>query len=218
VSKSVRYYVDFKSPYAYLSVGPTRAMARQAAAALDWLPFTLDIPSYLGSARVDEQGRVIESDRTPRQWQRVRYAYMDVRRYASLRGLVVRGPRKIFDSSIAAIGLLYAKVQPEEVLDRYVDETFARFWKRELDLEDRGVIEERLWEAGADVQGFGAFLDGAGRAEHDRIQQEAAAAGVFGVPTYLVGGEVFFGRENLALVRHRLTGEALPDPFDSLAL
>jgi len=39
----------------------------------------------------------------------VRYAYMDCRRAAQRRGLVIRGPRKIYDSSIAHIGFLWAK-------------------------------------------------------------------------------------------------------------
>jgi 2-hydroxychromene-2-carboxylate isomerase len=217
MAATLTYYVDFKSPYAYLSVAPTRAMTAQANVELDWLPLTLDIPSFLGSARVDESGRVLESDRTPRQWQRVRYAYMDARRYASLRGLVLRGPLKIWDSSLAAIGLLFAKRQSGAVLDRYVDSTFERFWKRELDIEDPGVVEAQLRDAGARVEGFRAFLAGDGRAEHDRIQAVASEKGVFGVPTYVVGDEVFWGRENLALVRHRLTGLPLPDPFDTLA-
>jgi hypothetical protein len=34
---------------------------------------------------------------------------MDARRFANRRGLTVRGPQKIFDSSIAAIGMLYAQ-------------------------------------------------------------------------------------------------------------
>ena len=41
-------YLDLKSPYAYLAIDPTRAMARAAGVAIDWRPFTLDIPSYLG--------------------------------------------------------------------------------------------------------------------------------------------------------------------------
>ncbi len=218
MSSALGYYIDFKSPYAYLSVAPTRAMAQQASVELDWLPLTLDIPSFLGSARVDESGRVLESQRTPRQWQRVRYAYMDARRYASLRGLVLRGPLKVWDSSLAAIGLLWVKRQSAAALDRYVDSTFERFWKRELDLEDPVVIEAQLREAGARVLGFRGFLAGEGRAEHDRIQQLAGEKGVFGVPTYVVGEEVFWGRENLALVRQRLTGQPLPQPFDTLAL
>ena len=77
-------YIDLKSPYACIAIDPTRAMARAAGVAIDWRPFTLDIPSYLGSAKLDKKGAVATSQRTPEQWSNVRYAYMDVRRYANL--------------------------------------------------------------------------------------------------------------------------------------
>ena len=46
-------YIDYKSPYAYLAVAPTCAMADELGIEIDWRPFTLDIPSYLGSARLN---------------------------------------------------------------------------------------------------------------------------------------------------------------------
>ena len=46
-------YIDLKSPYAFIAIEPTRAMAASLGVAIDWRPFTLDIPSYLGSARLD---------------------------------------------------------------------------------------------------------------------------------------------------------------------
>ena len=45
-------YLDFKSPYAFLSVEPTRDIAKDLGIAVDWRPLTLDIPSYLGSAKL----------------------------------------------------------------------------------------------------------------------------------------------------------------------
>src|SRR5689334_23487621 len=84
-------YIDYKSPYAYLAKDPTYAIEDELGIEVDWRPFTLDIPSYLGSARLDEHGRVAESQRSERQWSVVIYSYRDVRRYASLRGLITRG-------------------------------------------------------------------------------------------------------------------------------
>ena len=45
-------YVDHKSPYAYLAVEPTYALGEELGIEIDWRPLTLDIPSYLGSARL----------------------------------------------------------------------------------------------------------------------------------------------------------------------
>lgn len=201
-------YVDVKSPYAYLAIEPTRRLARRCGVAVDWLPYTLDIPSYLGAATLDETGAVIEEDRSAHQWRRVRYSYMDVRRYANLRGLTIRGTVKIWDTRLASIGLLWARGQG--LADAYLDAVFAPFWRRELDVEDPAVIAGVLAGAGVDTAGFAEWAAGTGAAKHDRIRAKAEAAGVFGVPWYVWGDEVFWGREALPLIGQRITGR-LPD-------
>ncbi len=76
---------------------------------IDWRPMTLDIPSFLGSAKTDGKGKVLESKRSPSQWAAVKYAYRDAKRTARARGLTLKGPTKIWDSSLASIGLMWAK-------------------------------------------------------------------------------------------------------------
>ena len=199
--RTVTAYIDYKSPYTYLAKDLAHELERDFGVHLDWLPYVLDIPSFLGSARLDDSGSVIEEQRNPHQWRRVRYSYMDCRRQARKRGLVIRGPQKIWDSTLAAIGMLYAKRQGSEVLRRYHDITFERFWKRELDIEDPGVIRAVLEEAGADTAGFAAYVAGEGREELEQICRAAEANGVFGVPSFVVDGELFWGREHLPDIR-----------------
>lgn len=205
-------YIDLKSPYAFIAIEPTRAMARSLGVAIDWRPFTLDIPSYLGSAKLDRRGRVEEADRTPQQWSGVRYAYRDARRYAALRGKTLRGTEKIWDSSLAGIAMLWAKRPGAAFLDRFLDAAYPAFWRRELDIEDPGVLEGVLASVGVDVGGFRDWAEGAGRAEHDALNLAAFDAGVFGVPTYLVADEMWFGREHLPRVAWLLRGRSGPAP------
>src|SRR5438128_7866881 len=176
--RTVTVYTDYKSPYAYLAKDPAYELERDFAVHIDWLPYVLDIPSFLGSARLDAAGRVIEENRTAHQWRRVKYSYMDCRRQARKRGLVIRGTQKIWDSTLAACGLLYAKRQGEAVLRQYHDITFARFWKRELDIEDPAVIAGVLAEAGADTAGFAEYAAGEGPREVDRISRAAEKTGI----------------------------------------
>jgi 2-hydroxychromene-2-carboxylate isomerase len=206
--RTVTVYTDYKSPYAYLAKDPTYEMAAACGVTLDWLPYTLDIPSYLGSARLGPDREVIEDNRSPHQWRKVRYAYMNARREANKRGLTLLGAQKIWNSSIAAIGLLWAKQQGHGVLRGYSDRIFDRFWRRELDIEDPGVVEAVLKEAGAEVGGFADYLAGPGRADHDQVRSAAEAAGVFGVPSYVVDGELFWGREHLPAIAERLSQQA----------
>ncbi len=200
-------YIDLKSPYAYLAIDPTRAMAASLGVAIDWRPFTLDIPSYLGSAKLDKNARGVESSsRTPQQWSGVKYAYADARRYANLTGKTVRGTIKIWDSSQAGIAMLWAKGQGREVFDRFLDEAYPVVWRRDLDIDDLAVLEGALERSGAETIGFRDFVRGEGRAEHDELNEAAFVAGVFGVPTYLVDDEMWFGREHLPRVAWLLDG------------
>ena len=191
-ARVVSVYIDYKSPYAYLIKDRAWELEREFDVRLDWLPYTLEIPLYLGTVE----------DRNAHQWRRIRYSYMDARRLANRRGLTVRGPQKIFDSSIAAIGMLYAK--SHDAFRRYNDLVFERFWKRALEIEDREAIRATLSEAGAPVASFFDFLDGDGRIAHDRICRQAEEIGVFGVPTFVVDGEIFWGGDRLWMVREKL--------------
>ncbi len=188
-------YIDVKSPYAYLAVAAIQALEDKFGVQFDWRHYTLDIPSYLGDVE----------NRDPHQWRRVRYSYMDARRYANKLGLTLYGPKKIFDSSIAGIGLLYAKDQDR--LRPYLAPLFDRFWKRELDIEDAEVIKAVLAEAGCDVAGWDAYLAGEGRARHDKERTEAEEMGVFGVPSVVIDGEIFWGQDRLDFVAERLAGD-----------
>jgi acyl-CoA synthetase (AMP-forming)/AMP-acid ligase II len=119
-------------------------------------------------------------------------------------GLIVRGPRKIFDSSLANMGMLYAK--RHGAFRAYHDRVFERFWKRELDIESPAALTAVLAECGADPGGFAAFLERAGRRELEEIMRAAEDAGVFGVPSFLLDdGDLYWGREHLPRIRALLT-------------
>ena len=74
------------------------------------------------------------------------------------------------------------------------------------------MLERVLRDAGASTAGFAAYAAGPGRAEHDALNAAAFAAGVFGVPTYLAGDEMWFGREHLPRVAWLLSGARGPAP------
>ena len=208
----LRVYIDYKSPYAFIAVEPTYQLETTFGIEIDWYPLTLNIGSYLGTAKKDDSGRVVESNRSPRQWLAVKYAYRDARRYAELRGLTLKGTQKIWDSSLAGIGLLWAKQQGHDILKRYTFSTYLKFWQRALDIEDPAVIMAELASAGADTTGFEDYLTGPGREYHDRLQEDILDAGYYGVPTYVIDGESYFGRQHLPRVRWHLGGRQGPLP------
>lgn len=205
-----RVYIDFKSPYAYIAIKAIYAIEDDLNVQFDWLPFTLDIASFAGSAKVDDKGEVVVSNRSEKQWTRVKYAYQDVRRYAKFLGLDFKAPHKIWDSSLAAIGLLWAKQQGQTTMRDYIDGTFGRFWQRDLDIEDEKVIVAMLQQAAADTDGFINYLNSDGREQHDKIQQQAREINIFGVPSFVIKGDWYWGREHIPYIRY-LLGDTNPE-------
>ena len=228
-------YVDFKSPYAYLSVAPTREMLAKLNVIADWRPFVLDIPSYLGSAKLDKGGKkVAKQNRTEEQWSGVKYAYFDCRRYANLSGMTIRGTVKIWDTNLPSIGMLWVKqfsdlaeqCKAGSLLEQYIDAIYDPFWKRELDVEDPSVVLKVLKKIGAPTEGFLDYSKGKGHSLNAKLQESAFDEGIFGVPTYILPNESvddpkhekFFGREHLPRIKWLLSGRNGAAPSTSYNL
>ncbi|MFT7548693.1 MAG: hypothetical protein ACI9VI_002538, partial [Candidatus Azotimanducaceae bacterium] len=81
------------------------------------------------------------------------------------------------------------------------------FWKRELDIENTTVIQHLLDQIGANGAAFSEWVSAEGEAINVNLQATAFSAGIFGVPTYVVGTELYFGREHLNRIRWQLTGQ-----------
>ncbi len=191
----ISVYIDFKSPYSYLAVQPLLELSHSEKVALDWLPYTLVLhrPGPGGAPEVMYPIR------------KIRYMYMDVRRFANAQGLIIKGPERIFDGTVSAVGMLYA--QRHSVFEAYRDTVFERFFKRDLNLDSADEIASVIQSAGADARGFSTFLETEGRTQHAAIQAKAEQLGVFGVPSMLYQGELFWGGDRLEFLRERIRAD-----------
>lgn len=205
-------YIDIKSPYAFVAIGPTLALEAELGLQFDWRPLTLDIPSYLGSAE-KKKGKVVASKgRSQRTWNAIRYGYRDARRYAERQGLMLKGTEKIWDSSLPNIGILWVRETARERMPDYLRAVYPPFWRRALDIENVSVVESVLEQAGISADGFADYAAGRGRALHDELQPQFHPNGLYGVPTYVLGDDILFGREHMPYLRWALTGRHGPAP------
>jgi len=204
MANSLIVYFDYKSPYAFVAKAPVYRLEQDFGIAVDWRPYSLHIPDFLGTVEVDETGKVVGGTRNEHQWRRTRYLYMDARRLARDTGqdLMIKGPARVFQSRTAHIGALYA--QQQGFFRPYHDLVFDRFWKRELDIDDVDAVAAAVAEAGGDADGFRAYCAGDGQREHDAVIEQANEIGIFGVPSFVLDGELFWGNEHLPSVRARL--------------
>ena len=184
----VKMYSDFKSPYAYLAFDPGMALGRRFNVRVRWIPFQLRLKG--------------KGERSVYSEYKVKYSYMDARRWAKERGLWIRGPLKIYDTTPAAIGGLYAETQ-----GRFLDYgrlAFKKFFLREFEADQPEAVAQLIAEIGLSPQGYLDYLAGEGRAAYEQCQEEAAADHVFGVPFFVFAGEPFWGYDRMPLLEQRL--------------
>lgn len=192
--KDVKMYSDFKSPYAFLAFDPAFVLEDKYRIRLVWKPFQLRIKGKGERSRYSEY--------------KVKYSYMDARRWANMRGgLMIRGPLKIFDTTPALIGGLYA--QKHGKIREYGNKVFELFFKRELAADEADAIAPVIAGVGLSAPGYRDYLAGEGPADYARAQEEAEADHVFGVPMFFFENEPFWGYDRMGLLEQRLTAADL---------
>ena len=80
---------------------------------------------------------------------------------------------------------------------------FERVFRRELDPDDPEHVRLALAETGGDADAWSRRLEN-GADELDAIRRRAEAEGVFGVPSFVMDGELFWGTDTLPQIRQRL--------------
>ena len=116
------------------------------------------------------------------------------------------GPQKIWNTKLVSIALLWVKKQNSLLIEDFIDHIFVNFWKRELDIENFDIVETIIEKCGISQSGFKEWKKNAGKNELDAIMNEAHKKGVFGVPSYIIEDELFWGREQIPMIKARLTG------------
>ena len=193
MSRTVDLWLDLRSPYSFLAMAPAYALEKELGVMLRLRPFAL----YIGGAV-----NLNDPESVARGMRKIKYLYADARRFAGPRGITLLGPKKIFDQKLVHLAWLYAERNGKG--RALVDLAYPRFFKRELDYEDRDAIDALLAEIGVDPAGFDAFAANDGPREIARHQADAEAQGVFAVPTFVVDGELFWGQDRIDFVRARL--------------
>jgi len=190
----IKMYSDYKSPYAYLAFDPAFELETRYRVRLRWLPFQL---------RIKGKGQ-----RSEYSEYKVKYSYMDARRFANLRGgIIIKGPLKVFDTTPALIGGLFAQRQGRLV--EFSRIAFERFFRREFEADNADAVAKLIADLGLCAPAYRDYLAGEGAGDYQRAQDEAAADRVFGVPMFIFRGEQFWGNDRLDFLERRLTEAGL---------
>jgi 2-hydroxychromene-2-carboxylate isomerase len=192
--KELKMYSDFKSPYAFLAFDPAFALETKYRVRLKWKPFQLRLKG--------------KGERSQYSEYKVKYSYMDARRWANMRGgLMIRGPLKIFDTTPALIGGLYAEKHGK--IREYGNKVFELFFRRELAADEPEAVAPVIESIGLSAQSYWTYLASDGRAEYEQALDDAATDQVFGVPMFFFEQEPFWGYDRMGLLERRLTEAGL---------
>ena len=199
MSRSVRVYFDFVSPYSYLAL--TRLAAFGARHGIRWEP----APVFY-AALLDANHLVGPAETSVKR----RYTMTDVLRAAELQGAPLVGPPAHPFRSLEALRVATLFARDPRALELSVALSVA-CWAEGRDLTDWNVLAEVVERAGMDA---GDLAERASTPAVKRALQEqtgaAIAAGVFGVPTFELNGELFWGHDRLDHLAARIEGR-LPD-------
>jgi 2-hydroxychromene-2-carboxylate isomerase len=192
----VQFLFDYVSPYSYLASTQVRALA--ARHARDVEPVPVLFAAMLNAVGTRGPGEV------PAKRE---YMFRDVERIARTLGVPIEPPATHPFNPLTALRVTGGVPRMQERW-RLVEALFAAAWVRGLPIDQPETVASIASEVGAEGTDLLARATSPESKEHLReVTQEAIALGVFGVPTMLVDGEMFWGVDSLPLLDRFLGGE-----------
>jgi 2-hydroxychromene-2-carboxylate isomerase len=196
MAKAVTVYYALQSPWTYLGFARFRELATRSRAEVHYRPIRM-APVFAAS------GGLPLAKRPP---QRQAYRLMELERWRRRLNLPLNlHPRHFPVDEALAAGMVIAHGQQGGDRGRLSQAMMSAVWAEERDLGDRPTL--LAIATGQDLDGealLAAAASTAVLAEHKANTEAAIAAGVFGVPTFVVGEELFWGQDRLDFVAEAL--------------
>ena len=196
---AIDYYFAPQSPWVHLGHARFARMAAAAGASVRVLPVDL------GGKIFPISGGLPLAQRPP---QRQAYRLLELARFRDALGLPLNVHPKYFPvSGDAAARLIIAVDQAvgEAAAMDFTGRVLAAVWAQERDIASPITLAALLSEAGLPTSCIDAAASAEVQATYERYTQQAITAGVFGAPSYVIEGEIFWGQDRLDFVERRLS-------------
>ena len=183
----IDFWFSIGSTYSYLTVMRLPEVAKSTGVEFRWRPFNV-------------RHVMIEQNNVPFANKPVKSAYMwrDIERRAERYGLSPRIPAPYPLPGLVLANLVATLASEEGWVQEYLQATYRRWFEEGLPAGEDPNLSDSLLEIGQDPKRVLSF------ATDERTEQaleastaEAMELGVFGSPTFLVNGEVFWGDDRL---------------------
>jgi 2-hydroxychromene-2-carboxylate isomerase len=197
LSATLEFWFEFASTYSYPAALRVETLAREAAVSLRWRPFLLG-PIFREQGWSDSPFNLYPL--------KGRYMWRDLERICGRQGLDLRRP-----SEFPRNGLLAARVALAAAAEPWLPE-YVRCVYRANFAEDRDIAQPEV--VGGILEALGrpgaAWLERAAAPRNKQALRaqtdEARGLGIFGAPTAVVAGELFWGNDRLEEALGRAAG------------
>ena len=197
MSRSIDYYFTPQSPWTYLGHERFAAMARAAGATVRV------IPADFGQVFAVSGGLPL-GKRAP---QRQAYRLLELKRFGEHLKMPINIQPKFFPVGGDPAARVIIAVQQHDGADaamKLAGAVFKAVWEQQRDIASEAVLAELLAECGLDVARMAQSHDPAVQAQYDANTKAAIDTSVFGAPTFIVDGEMFWGQDRLDFVERKL--------------
>jgi 2-hydroxychromene-2-carboxylate isomerase len=198
MSRTVDYYFAPNSPWTYLGHERFIAVAKAAGATVRVLPVDL------GGKVFPISGGLPLAKRAP---QRQAYRLMELKRFSEYLNAPLTIQPKFFpvNSDDAARLIIAVDLHDgTEAALRITGAILAAVWAQERNIADAKVLGELLAEQGMSPQRLEQSYSQAVQERYEVNTQQAIDVGVFGAPSYVVAGEIFWGQDRLDFLQRKL--------------
>jgi 2-hydroxychromene-2-carboxylate isomerase len=185
----LQFWFEFASTYSHLAAQRIEALAEQSGVDLVWRPFLLG-PIFKAQGWSDSPFNIYPAKGA--------YMWRDLEREATRLGVPFNRPSVFPRNSLAAARVATAGAGAAW-LPAFVRAVYLANFSDDRDIADPAVLAQLLAQAGChDPQGVISASTSAETKETLRAEtEEAMTLGIFGAPSFIAGGELFWGDDRL---------------------
>jgi 2-hydroxychromene-2-carboxylate isomerase len=194
----VQFLFDFGSPNAYLSHKVLPGIEQRSGVSFDYVPVLLGgLFKMTGNRSPAESLAGIKN--------KPEYQNREMQRFIKRHQLDAYRFNPHFPVNTLQIMRGAVAAKRLGVFGKYVDAVFAAMWEQGLKMDDPAVVQSALAAAGLDAAALMAMSqDPEVKAELAANTQRAFDKGAFGSPSFLVGDELYFGKDKLRDVEEEI--------------
>ena len=200
MTTTIHYYLAPQSPWTYLGHQRLMHMAQQAGAEVRVIPMDL-------GKVFPVSGGLPLGQRAP---QRQAYRFVELERFSKHLQMPLHLRPQFFPVAgddaarlIIAVGMHHGSAQAA----KFAGAVLAAVWVQERNIADTQTLSELLSENQLDSACLELSRNADVQKQYDANTQEAIDIGVFGSPTYVIDGELFWGQDRLEFVSRKLLGK-----------